>query len=105
MHAYGPVRVVHDRAEQLTQVRELSEHYEPRSQPEPRFDVDALPAKVRDAELKGIVAFEMTVSRMDAAFKLSQNRNDGDHARIISELEARGDDPSAEVARAMKDRR
>jgi transcriptional regulator len=61
-----------------------------------------MPEKVREAELKGIVAFELVVTRVDAAFKLSQNRNDGDHARIIQELEQRGDDDSRGIAAAMR---
>lgn len=104
VHASGPVRVITERDGMLASVRELSEHYEPRGQ-EPRFDVDAMPGALREAELKGIVCFEMRVARIDAAFKLSQNRHDTDHARIIGELEARGDDSSRAVARAMREHR
>lgn len=60
---------------------------------------------LRDAELKGIVCFEMRVSRVEAAFKLSQNRHDDDHARIIRELDARGDQDSRRVAQAMREHR
>ncbi len=101
VHCSGPVRLVSDRAEQLRMVRRLAEHYEPPGSPPPRFDVDAMPAGLRDAELKGIVAFEMRVTQVEAAFKLSQNRHTADHARITRELMARPDDGSRAVARAM----
>lgn len=105
VHAYGPLRAVPARDDMLASVRQLSEHYEPAAQPPPRFDVDAMPEALREAELKGIVCFEMRVSRVEAAFKLSQNRHDHDHARIIRELDARGDQDSRRVAQAMREHR
>lgn len=53
-------------------------------------------------ELKGIVGFEVRVRRIEAAFKLSQNRHAEDYARIVSSLLARGDDQSRAVATAMR---
>lgn len=97
VHAYGPLRLLSDKTDELGAVRELGKRY--------GFNVDAMTEQVRKAELKGIVTFEMRVTRLDVAFKLSQNRNDGDHARIITELEARGDDHSRAVAKAMKEHR
>lgn len=105
VHVWGPTRVMADPADMLPRVRVLSEHYEPRDHPPPRFDVDAMPDQLRAAELKGIVAFDLTVTRVDAAFKLSQNRHDADHANIIRQLEARGDDASRAVAGAMREHR
>lgn len=100
-HAYGPVRMVLSRDELLPQLRALAEHYEPPSLQGPRFDMAALPEKQREAELRGLVAFEMRVTRIEAAFKLSQNRSAFDHERITRELAARGDDASRAIARAM----
>ena len=54
------------------------------------------------AQVRGIVGFEVRVSQLDAAFKLSQGREQ-DHPRITQELEKRGG-LSGEVARAMKGR-
>lgn len=102
VHLYGPVRTVHDLHELAADLRVLSRHYEPETQPPPRFDLDEMPAALREAEMKGIVGFEMRVTRVDAAFKLSQNRNATDYARIVRELEARGDDASAAIADAMR---
>ncbi|MDM9630630.1 FMN-binding negative transcriptional regulator [Robiginitalea aurantiaca] len=52
------------------------------------------------AQIRGIVGFEIQVTRLDAAFKLSQGR-EHDHLRIINELEKRGGS-SKDVAEAMK---
>jgi transcriptional regulator len=52
------------------------------------------------AQVKGIVGFEIRVTRLDAAFKLSQGRQQ-DHPKIIEELHKRGGQAEA-IAEAMK---
>ena len=52
--------------------------------------------------MNGVVGFAVDVTRIDAGYKLSQNRNDGDHENIIRELEGRGDENSAAVAESMR---
>lgn len=101
VHCSGPVRLVPEREMILPALRRLSDHYEAPPGAPVRFEVDAMPAELREAELKGIVAFAMRVTRVEAAFKLSQNRHEQDHARIARELMVRGDDASRAVARAM----
>lgn len=49
----------------------------------------------------GVVGFRIDISEMQAAFKLSQNRNAEDYARIVSELEHEGC-PMADVMREHK---
>lgn len=49
----------------------------------------------------GVVGFRIDVSEMQAAFKLSQNRNETDYVRIVSELEQAGC-PMADVMREHK---
>ncbi len=102
VHVTGKVRIFDAPTELAPDLRALSQHYEPPTQPPPRFDFDAMPAELRDAEIKGVVGFELIPAKVEAAFKLSQNRNDGDFARIIRELEARGDDASRAIAAAMR---
>ena len=102
VHASGPVRVVHAAEDLAPDLRGLGRHYEPPMRPPPRFDFDAMPAELQAAEMRGIVGFELRVTRLDAAFKLSQNRHRGDRARIIAELRARGDDASRAIAAAMQ---
>ena len=45
-----------------------------------------------------LVLFRIDITDMQATFKLSQNRNDVDHERIVSELEKQ-DEPIADVMR------
>jgi transcriptional regulator len=101
VHFYGTVRVTSAPEQLPPALRTLAEHYEPPTAPPPRFDFDALPSELRAADLKGIVGFWMRVTRVEAAFKLSQNRHESDRARIAAELMARGDDASRDIADAM----
>jgi transcriptional regulator len=55
--------------------------------------------------MRGVAGFVLDVTRLDAASKLSQNRDDESYSNIISHLKARGDDASAEIAKEMKERR
>jgi transcriptional regulator len=45
------------------------------------------------------------VTRIEANYKLSQNRNDEDYWNIVSRLEERNDELSHGVAEAMKNQR
>lgn len=101
VHFYGTTQVTVSEEELSSALRTLAEHYEPSTLPPPRFDFDAMPDDLRAADLKGIVGFAMRVTRVDASFKLSQNRHDSDRARIVAELKSRGDDASCAVAEAM----
>ncbi|OGX79598.1 protease [Exiguobacterium sp. SH31] len=49
----------------------------------------------------GVVGFRIDIDEIQAAFKLSQNRNDEDYERIVSELEQAGC-PLADVMREHK---
>jgi transcriptional regulator len=102
VHCYGTVSVFSAPDELSAVLRPLAEHYEPATLPPPRFDFDAMPSDLRVAELKGIVGFRMRVTRVEASFKLSQNRTESDRARIAAELEARGDEASRDIADAMR---
>ncbi|GKV70197.1 protease synthase and sporulation protein PAI 2 [Sporosarcina sp. NCCP-2716] len=55
-------------------------------------------------ELKGIVGFTIHVTDVQAAYKLSQNRNERDYKAIIDKLEEEADDHSHQVAHVMKQR-
>ena len=54
--------------------------------------------------LKGIVGLDITVTRLEGKYKLSQNRPAGDRPRVIAALEDRGDDDALAVARLMRER-
>lgn len=84
VHVTGRPRLIHDVAE-LRALVDLQVRL--REAPE-RYSVESLPPKLLAAELKGIVGLEIAVSRVEGAFKLSQNRNAADHENVARELDA-----------------
>lgn len=54
--------------------------------------------------MKAIAAFEMEVTKLDAVFKLSQNRNEKDYGHISHKLKEQGGE-AAEVAKMMDERK
>jgi len=69
------------------------------------YNLEDLPADFVEKEMRGVVGFSLDVTRLDAASKLSQNRDDESYSSIISHLKERDDDSSAEIAREMESRR
>ncbi|HTJ53158.1 MAG TPA: hypothetical protein VL443_27070, partial [Cyclobacteriaceae bacterium] len=55
--------------------------------------------------LQGIVGLEITITRIEASYKLSQNRDDENYTNVIRELEKRKDENALQVASIMKKNR
>ena len=102
VHAYGAPRLVTDDAELRAMLSRLVDRHERGADASPPYRVETLPEPFVEKEMRGIVGFRIRVTRMEARFKLSQNRDDQDHATIVRELERRGDEDSMAIARAMR---
>ncbi|HNE69473.1 MAG TPA: FMN-binding negative transcriptional regulator [Anaerolineales bacterium] len=100
VHVYGKVRIV-EGDELYSLLGRLVRQHEVDS----NYRLESLPQDFVKKEMNGTVGFVVDVTRMDAGYKLSQNRNDEDHANIIRELEGRGDVNSMEVAEEMRKRK
>ena len=100
VHVYGKVRMV-EGDELYSLLGRLVRQHEADS----NYRLESLPQDFVKKEMNGTVGFVVDVTRMDAGYKLSQNRNDEDHANIIRELEGRGDLNSMEVAEEMRKRK
>lgn len=66
---------------------------------------EALSDRYREGMLAGIVGFEVAVSRIEAAAKLSQNRTAAEQDRIASHLQSSDDQLERETGTEMKKRR
>ena len=97
VHVYGKVRLVEGEELYSLLNRLVKNHEEPNA-----YDLESLPQDFVQKEMNGVVGFAVDVTRVDAGYKLSQNRNDGDHENIIRELVGRGDENSAAVAKSMR---
>jgi len=91
VHVYGTVRML-EGSELYNLLSQLVQKHEVNS----GYSLEALPADLVEKEIKGVAGFALQVTRIDAAYKLSQNRDDESYASIVTQLEARHDAASTE---------
>ncbi|MBV8133235.1 MAG: FMN-binding negative transcriptional regulator [Alphaproteobacteria bacterium] len=102
IHAYGTVRLIEDGDWLRRLLRRLSDRHEA-GNPAP-WRMQDLPETYLKGMLKGIVGLDITVTRLEGKFKLSQNRPAVDRPRVIAGLERRGDVDALAVAGLMRER-
>lgn len=101
VHVYGRPRIVEDYDEAYQILQRLIDRHEMTS----HYKLESLPQDFVEREIKGIVAFQIEVIRIEANYKLSQNRNEEDYRNIVAKLDAREDEMSHGVAEAMRELR
>ena len=101
IHIYGKPRIVTDHEETYTMLSRLIA----RNEGKPSYRMETLPPDLVVKEMKGIVAFQVEVTRIEANYKLSQNRDDESYWSVVSHLDERKDEMSHGVAEAMKKQR
>ena len=80
VHAHGPITLSADRAGTQAILDMLIHRFESTRAAPWQLGLD--PARL-DAMVGAIVGFRMRIKRIDAKFKLSQNRSDDDRARVM----------------------
>ncbi|MGE5374236.1 MAG: FMN-binding negative transcriptional regulator [Bacteroidota bacterium] len=101
VHVYGRPRLVTDEGEAYQLLKRLIDRHERSG----HYTMEALPQDFVKREIQGIMAFQIEATRIEANYKLSQNRNDEDYWNIVSQLEEREDELSHGVAEAMRHQR
>lgn len=101
IHVHGRLERLDGIGEKRAIVDELSARHEA-SLPNPWTSAKMDPALL-DRMLGAIVGFRFAVERIDAKFKLSQNRSAHDRAGVIAGLEGRGQPASAALAACMRE--
>lgn len=88
----------------LAHVDSLSHQFESRLAGKKPWTTDKMPAAKRDAMLRAIVPVAFSVERIEAQWKLSQNKTLADQESVLRMLEWRGDWHSLALAQAMRRR-
>lgn len=101
VHAYGKPRVIEDQAALVRLLYASVQTYEAGFA---RPWVLDMPEDAFQSKLKGIVGFEMEITRLEGKFKLSQNRSEAEQARVADELQASQNSLSAGVGALMRER-
>jgi transcriptional regulator len=99
VHAYGVPRLVEGKERLRSLLRELVDTFEA-GQPQPYGGL--LPDEYIDKLSPGIVGLEIPITRVEAKFKLNQNRSAADQAGVIAALAASEDQTEREVAELMQ---
>ena len=97
VHALGRPRVVDDAAFTRETLTELVARHEPTPD---GWSTAQLPPEKLDSLVAAIVAFEMPIERLEAKFKLGQNRSQADRDGTLAGLE-RSDSPDAAALAAF----
>ncbi len=99
VHVYGHARVVSEPERLLEETREIINVFDPSY----FAQWSALSDKFRYGMLKQIVGFELAATRIEAKFKISQNRSKKDQAAVIASLEQSADSAVSGIARLMRE--
>ena len=94
VHVYGRATILNE-TELIEELAGLLHEHEGEGADAVRWDDLSEPVK---RQMHGVVGFRIEITDIQATFKLSQNRSDVDHDRIVSELEKRHE-PIADVMR------
>jgi transcriptional regulator len=92
VHAYGRPKRIEDPETTTAMLDELIARFEPKP------GELTLSGDRRLALEKGIVGFDLEIERLEAKFKLGQNKTAADRAGTIAALESRGSDTERDLA-------
>lgn len=101
VHAYGRPEVVEaeqDPARVEQMLRSMIRTYEKRYERQ----WDQLSDKYRQGMLRGVVGFEMQVTRLEGKYKISQNRSEIDRQTVREALSSNSDPAIAAIGQAME---
>ena len=98
VHAYGVPAILTDHDRIVSLLRETVSLYEASFQKPWPGD---LPDEYREKMIRGIIAFEIPVARIEGKFKLSQNRSAADIQGVIDALTRSPDPDSRDLAQLM----
>jgi transcriptional regulator len=98
VHVYGKIKIIEGEAV-IASLKKLVDKYMGKS--ENPIRVEDLSQKTL-MQTRGIVAFEIEITEIQATKKLSQNRDEFNYKNIISELEKSGENQSVTLANEMK---
>jgi transcriptional regulator len=100
VHVYGTIRIVEGEALKAALSRLMHNYEGHRPQP---VRLEEIPDKQFNDDFRGIVGFGIVIEEIQAAYKLSQNRDEESYHNVIGQLE-QGDETARAVAEEMRKR-
>ncbi|MDM5334064.1 FMN-binding negative transcriptional regulator [Ureibacillus composti] len=99
VHVYGELEIVEDQTVILDSLSEMVNKYE---SPVSSYDYRDVDPKYIEGMRKGIVAFKIKITKIEAKAKLSQNHSVERQELVIRELEKSSDQDNLQIASLMK---
>jgi transcriptional regulator len=99
VHAYATPRIISEEIAVRELLTELVSEYEG----ENGWTMDDLPDKYLRGMMQGLVALELTITRLEGKLKLSQNRSETDRRGVIAGLEQSPLEAERAVASSMRE--
>ena len=103
VHVYGVVRILEGEELRIALSR-LMDRYEKLHAEQP-MKMEEIPANILEKDLSGLVAFEIKIERVEAASKLSQNRDAESYQGVIDHLKISEAYDSKQIAEEMEKRK
>lgn len=101
VHAYGKVEIMPEGQKAVEVLEKTIRNYEAGYEQQWK----QLPEKYKEAMVRGIVAFEITVTNLQAKYKLSQNRTENERAVIIETLKLSKSEVEHKIGELMENKR
>jgi transcriptional regulator len=101
IHMYGKASIL-EKNELIEDLTAMLEKYEQKRENSVLWD--KLSPELLENQIKGITGFKIKVEEIQAAYKLSQNRNETDYTNIIDNLLKEGNSNSKQIAEQMEKR-
>ena len=98
VHAYGQGKTLPDPQQAVAVLEQTIETFEASY----RQQWDRLPPDFKEKSVKGIMAFEITVTELQGKDKLSQNKTEAERHRIIETLSESDHESERQIAAFMK---
>jgi len=99
VHVYGKIKIVEGESLYQSLKSQVNKHEMDSVRP---VSVERMSPEYVQKSIRGIVGFEIHITGIEAAYKLSQNRDEKNYRNIIGELEKKSDSGAQQIANAMK---
>lgn len=99
VHVYGQMEIVEDSKQVYDSLVEMVNNYE---KSDSSYQLDDVDSGFIEGMSKGIVAFKINITKIEAKAKLSQNHPIDRQERVINELEKIPDQDHQQIAELMK---
>jgi transcriptional regulator len=102
IHIYGKIKIIEGQ-ELYDTLKHLLDKYEQHLACP--VTIEKMSDEFVKSSLRGVIGFEITISEIQASYKLSQNRDDESYQNVVHELANSNDENAKQVAALMKNRR